>query len=223
MATGDFIAYYRVSTKRQGASGLGLEAQRESVRNYLNGGNWRLLEEFTEVESGKRDDRPMLEEALRIARLTNATIVIAKWDRLSRNAAFLLTLRDSKVKFVAADMPDANELTVGIMAVIAQHERQAISKRVKEALAIAKERGTVLGNPRLSETRPTDLTEANRQRQENYSAYLKDIRPVIDDIRKAGITTLLGIANELNRRGFQTRRGKKWTAQQVKNYTELPN
>jgi DNA invertase Pin-like site-specific DNA recombinase len=222
MATGDFIAYYRVSTKRQGASGLGLEAQRESVRNYLNGGNWRLLEEFTEIESGKKDDRPMLEEALKMCRLTNAKLIVAKLDRLSRNLEFLARLQSSKTKFVCADMPEANELTIHIMAAMAQHERQVISKRVKEALAIAKERGTVLGNPRLSETRPTDLTEANKQRQENYSAYLKDIRPVIEDIRKGGITSLLGIANELNRRGFQTRRGKKWTAQQVKNYTELP-
>lgn len=220
MANGDFIAYYRVSTKRQGASGLGLEAQRDSVRTYLNGGNWRLLAEFTEVESGKKDNRPKLEEALRMARLTNATIVIAKWDRLSRNAGFLMALRDSKVKFLAADMPEASELTVGIMAVMAQHERQAISKRVTEALAVAKSKGRKLGNPRLSECRNTDMTAARIAKRANYEAFTADILPVINDIREGGVTSKLGIANELNRRGFVTRTGKQWTAAQISLYTK---
>lgn len=220
MANGDFIAYYRVSTKRQGASGLGLEAQREAVLRYLNGGNWNLLAEFTEVESGKKDDRPKLEEALRMARLTNSTIIIAKWDRLSRNAGFLMALRDSKVKFIAADMPEANELTIGIMAVMAQHERQVISKRVKEALAVAKSRGTKLGNPRLSEAGGGDLTAARTKLSEEYAAFIADIRPIIADIRAGGITSKNGIAGELNRRGFLTRRGKQWTAQQVGMYSQ---
>src|SRR3954469_22234666 len=126
---GKFVAYYRVSTARQGRSGLGLDAQKKAVADYLDGGKWTLLREFTEVESGKDDSRPELAKALHLAGVTGATLVIAKLDRLSRNAAFLLTLRDSGAKFVAADMPDANALTVGVLALIAQHEREAISKR----------------------------------------------------------------------------------------------
>jgi DNA invertase Pin-like site-specific DNA recombinase len=149
---GKFIAYYRVSTAKQGRSGLGLEAQRRAVEDYLNGGRWKLLQEFTEVESGKHaHDRPQLTEALHLARVTGATLVIAKLDRLSRNAAFLLTLRDSGVSFVAADLPDANHMVVGVMALIAQHEREAISKRTKEALQAAKRRGVILGNPKVLE------------------------------------------------------------------------
>src|SRR5262245_47088496 len=125
MATGKFVAYYRVSTARQGRSGLGLDAQREAVAEYLNGGRHTLLREFREVESGKQNARPELAKALHLCKVTGAMLVIAKLDRLSRNAAFLLTLRDSGVKFVSADMPEANALTVGLLAVIAEHEREA--------------------------------------------------------------------------------------------------
>ena len=142
---GNFVSYHRVSTARQGRSGLGLDAQRQAVANYLNGGTRSLLREFVEVESGKLNTRPELEQALHLCKVTGATLVIAKLDRLSRNAAFLLTLRDSGVQFVAADMPDANALTVGILALIAQHEREAISRRTREALAAAKRRGIKLG------------------------------------------------------------------------------
>ena len=117
----DYIAYYRVSTQQQGRSGLGLEAQRQAVRSFLKG-NGTLLQEFTEVESGKRNDRPQLNEAIAQAQRTGATLLIAKLDRLSRNAGFIFALRDSGVKFLAVDMPDANHLTVGILAVIADHE-----------------------------------------------------------------------------------------------------
>ena len=130
---GKYIAYYRVSTQRQGRSGLGLDAQRRAVADYLNGGGWELLHEFTEVESGKSNDRPQLAKALHLAKVTGATLVIAKFDRLSRNAAFLLTLRESGANFTAADMPDANELTVGLMAILAQHEREAISEHTLRA------------------------------------------------------------------------------------------
>src|SRR3954454_23560118 len=119
MASGRFVAYLRVSTDRQGRSGLGLEAQRKAVEDFLNGGGWDLIAEFVEVESGKRDDRPKLAEALALCRLHNATLVIAKLDRLSRDAAFLLGLQRAGVRFVAADMPEANELVAGIMAVVA--------------------------------------------------------------------------------------------------------
>ena len=145
MADGKFVAYYRVSTAQQGHSGLGLDAQRDAVMRYLSNGGWPPLAEFTEIETGKGanalDRRPQLQAALAYARKHKATLIIAKLDRLSRNAAFLLTLRDSGVRFLACDMPEANDLTVGIMALVAQQEREAISRRTKEALAVAKARG----------------------------------------------------------------------------------
>ena len=133
--TGKFISYLRVSTTKQEASGLGLEAQRKAVLDYLNGGSWELLAEYMETESGKKNDRPKLSKALDHCKITGATLVIAKLDRLSRNAHFLLGLQDAGVKFIAVDMPTANELTVGIMALVAQEERKAISARTKAALA----------------------------------------------------------------------------------------
>src|SRR3954467_13708375 len=136
-----FVSYLRVSTDRQGRSGLGLEAERKAVKDFLNGGRWDLIAEFVEVESGKRDARPKLAEALALCRLHNATLVIAKLDRLSRDAAFLLGLQKAGVRFVTADMPEANELVVGIMAIVAQAERKMISARTKAALAAAKARG----------------------------------------------------------------------------------
>src|ERR1700758_2500388 len=145
MAEGRFVAYYRVSTARQGRSGLGLEAQQRAVADYLNGGSWKLVGAFTEVESGKRDDRPVLAEALAACRVHRATLVIAKLDRLARDAHFLLGLQKAGVKFRAADMPEANEMVVGIMAVVAQAERKMISERTKAALAAAMARGQKLG------------------------------------------------------------------------------
>jgi len=120
MAEGRFVAYYRVSTQKQGRSGLGLDAQREAIRQFLDGGNWTLLAEFTEIESGKRNDRTKLARAIELCRLTGGKLIIAKLDRLSRDAHFLLGLQNAGVAFVAADMPEANELTVGIMAVVAK-------------------------------------------------------------------------------------------------------
>ena len=144
------MAYERVSTARQGASGLGLEAQRKTIEVFAVSRGAEVLARFTEVESGKRADRPELAKALHLAKVTGATLVIAKLDRLSRNAAFLLALRDSGVKFIAVDMPEANDLTVGIMALVAQAERAAISRRTKEALAVAKPGGVKLGNPPMA-------------------------------------------------------------------------
>jgi DNA invertase Pin-like site-specific DNA recombinase len=144
--TGKFVAYYRVSTQKQDRSGLGLAAQRQAVADFLNGGDWKIVGEFTEVESGKKSDRPELARALAMCRLYCARLVIAKLDRLSRNAHFLLGLQESGVEFVAADMPNANQLTVGIMAVVAQDEAKRISERTKAALQAAKQRGTKLGD-----------------------------------------------------------------------------
>ena len=145
---GKFVAYYRVSTQKQGRSGLGLEAQRHAVAEFLNGGDWKIVGEFTEVESGKRSDRPELARALAMCRLHGARLVIAKLDRLSRNAHFLFGLQEAGVDFVAADTPHANRLTVGIMAIVADEERRMISARTKAAMAAAKARGVQLGGDR---------------------------------------------------------------------------
>src|SRR6478672_9282933 len=141
MGSGRFIAYYRVSTAQQGRSGLGLDAQQAAVLAYLNGGSWALLEEFTEIESGKRSDRPQLAAALAACRLHKATLVIAKLDRLARNVAFVSALMEAGVEFVAVDFPQANRLTIHILAAVAEHEASMISARTKAALAAAKARG----------------------------------------------------------------------------------
>ena len=217
---GKFVAYYRVSTARQGRSGLGLDAQQKAVTDYLNGGRWTLLRELVEVESGKHNDRPELAKALHLCRVTGATLVIAKLDRLSRNAAFLLTLKDSGVKFVAADMPDANTLTIGVMALVAQNEREAISRRTREALAAAKRRGVKLGNPHgaraLLRARKGNRAaiQAVRVRADQHA---QELRPVVDDLKAEGIVSLEGIAAALNERGMQTPRGGRWYATSVRN------
>jgi DNA invertase Pin-like site-specific DNA recombinase len=143
-----FITYARVSTQRQGQSGLGLEAQRHAVAQYLGANQCHVIGEFVEVESGRKTNRPELAKALALCRGYGATLVVAKLDRLARNAAFLLALRDSRVDFVCADMPQANRLTIGIMAVVAEAEADAISARVKAALAERRRRGFKLGNPK---------------------------------------------------------------------------
>src|SRR5215471_9744339 len=142
---GKFVAYYRVSTARQGRSGLGLEAQQAAVRAHLNGGRWKLVAEITEIETGKRADRPKLAEALKLCRIHGATLIIAKLDRLARNVAFISALMESDVEFEAVDFPQANRLTIHIMAAVAEHEAKMISERTKVALAAAKARGTKLG------------------------------------------------------------------------------
>jgi DNA invertase Pin-like site-specific DNA recombinase len=145
---GKFVAYFRVSTDRQGKSGLGLDAQRQAVMSYLDGGRWTLVAEFTEVESGKRDDnRPQLAAAIAACKRQKARLVIAKLDRLSRNLAFIAALMESGVEFVAVDNPHMNKLTIHILAAVAEHEREMISERTKAALQAAKARGKVLGNP----------------------------------------------------------------------------
>jgi DNA invertase Pin-like site-specific DNA recombinase len=152
MAKAKFVAYYCVSTAKQGASGLGLEAEQEAVRGYLNGGRWTMVAEVTEIESGKRNDRPALANALALCRVHGATLVIAKLDRLARNVNFISNLMESGIEFTAVDFPQANRLTIHILAAVAEHEAAMISSRTKAALAAAKARGTRLGNP-------TDLTD----------------------------------------------------------------
>lgn len=221
MAEGKFISYLRVSTDRQGRSGLGLEAQRDAVANYLNGGTWELLGEFVEVESGKNDARPQLARAMQECRLTGAKLIIAKLDRLSRDAHFLLGLQKAGVEFVAADMPDANNLTVGIMALIAQHEREMISKRTKEALAAAKRRGKKLGNPNgAAHLRGLGNGAAVAAVRSSARRRADDLAGTVREIRAAGTTTVRGIAAELNRRSILTPRGGRWHATSVQRLLE---
>lgn len=220
MASGNFIAYYRVSTDRQGRSGLGLEAQRKAVMDYLNGGNWQLTGEFTEVESGKRsDNRPELAKALEACRRHKAKLVIAKLDRLARNVHFISGLMESKVDFVAADMPIVDKLTVHIMAAMAEHEREQISARTKAALAAAKARGTKLGwaIPGRGHEQLYAARKGVSVRIQQADAFAANALPIIRDIEAAGITTLTGIAEALNARGIKTARGSKWAPTTVKN------
>jgi DNA invertase Pin-like site-specific DNA recombinase len=217
MAEGKWISYLRVSTDRQGKSGLGIEAQRNSVAEYLNGGNWSLVKEYVEVESGKRTDRPMLAVAIKACRAYGAKLVIAKLDRLSRDAHFLLGLEKAGIDFVAADMPNANRLTVGIMAMVAEEERRMISKRTKDALAAAKRRGKKLGGDRgVVPSRKTRAlaVAALKARADSRAA---DIAPIIADLQAAGKTSLRDIAEGLNGAGIPTARGEgEWSAVQVK-------
>ena len=224
MAAGQrLVAYERVSTARQGQSGLGLEAQRRQIAEFAATRGADVLARFTEVESGRKADRPELAKALHHAKVTGATLVIAKLDRLSRNAAFLLALRDSGVKFVAVDMPEANDLTVGIMALVAEAEREAISRRTKEALASVKARGVKLGNPNGAQSlRRAEKGGAALRAvvAANADQFVRDLAPVIADIRAAGHTSLRAIAVELTARGIRTRRGGQWG---VGNVTGLLN
>jgi len=221
MATGKFISYLRVSTARQGASGLGLEAQREAVANYLNGGRWTLVQEVVEVESGKRNDRPAIAEALRLCRLHRATLVIAKLDRLARNVHFISSLMESGVEFIAVDFPQANRLTVHILAAVAEHEATMISARTKAALSAAKARGVVLGGLRGNTARMARIgrkgNAASATVRSNVAAKRhKDLLPVIEDIRIAGHTSMKEIATALNERGITAARGGDWSAVQVR-------
>jgi len=215
MADGKFIAYYRVSTDRQGRSGLGVEAQREAVTRYLNGGNWQLLDDFVEVESGKRDDnRPQLAAALAACRKHKATLVIAKLDRLARNVAFIANLMDSKVEFVAVDLPTANRLTLHIMAAFAEHEREMISARTKAALAVRKAQGVKMGNrTNLAEAQAKGTATVKR----DADAFAANVLPVIERIKATGTTSYNAIAKALNERGVRTAKGRTWAAATVRN------
>lgn len=213
-------AYYRVSTDKQGRSGFGLEAQRQSVRALCEARSWEIVSEFTEVESGKRNDRPKLNAALDHARLTGAKLVVAKLDRLSRDAAFTLQLRNSGVDFTCADNPDVNRLTIGLLAVINEDERERISERTKAALAAAKARGVKLGNPNGAKALRR-AGKGNRASvaaiQSNAHRFAESLRGTVDAIRRDGVISLAGIASDLNARHMRTARGGKWHASSVKN------
>lgn len=221
MAIGNHVAYYRVSTQKQGRSGPGLDAQREAVRAYLDGGDWQLIGEHTEVESGKVRDRPQLATALDQCRLTGATLVIAKLDRLSRNLAFLALLMDSDVEFRAVDNPHANRFTLHILAAFAEHEAAQISARTKASLAAAKARGTVLGG-----WRPTKQHGEPRQAPGAFlgaaTAALiakaderaSRVRPIAMALQAEG-KGLRKIAAALDERHIRAPRGGTWTATAV--------
>jgi DNA invertase Pin-like site-specific DNA recombinase len=219
--TKKFISYLRVSTARQGISGLGLEAQREAVARYLDGGHWSLIQEVVEIESGKRNDRPAIAEALRLCRLHHATLIIAKLDRLARNVHFISSLMESGVEFIAVDFPQANRLTIHILAAVAEHEAVMISARTKAALGAARARGVTLGGLRGSLTRMKIIGSKGNiasavARRKTAATRNEDLLAVICDIRVAGESTPGQIARALNERGIAAARGGTWGAVQVR-------
>lgn len=206
----NFIAYYRVSTQRQGRSGLGLDAQKQSVKSYVEQVNGKLLEEFVEVETGKGANalskRPQLREAIAKAKKEKAVLLIAKLDRLARNVHFVTGLMESNVKFVCADIPEANELTLHIMAAMAQYESRRISERTKEALAQAKRRGVRLGNPQLH--------LINKPREDKAGAFAERLRPILEGFLACGMTQRR-MVEELNQLGIETPLNKRWHLPQL--------
>ena len=201
------VTYLRVSTDRQGQSGLGLEAQRAAVAPYVEAG--RLLGEFVEVESGRKDDRPQLAAALALCRQHKARLVIAKLDRLARSVALISGLMESGVEFVAADMPEANRFMLHIMAAVAEHEREMISQRTRAALAAAKARGTRLGNPR------PDTARMRASVLRRVATFRAGVLPLIRSLQAEG-RSLRGIATELNAKGIASPRGGLWYAASVR-------
>jgi DNA invertase Pin-like site-specific DNA recombinase len=221
---GGFVAYYRVSTGKQGKSGLGLEAQRQAVASYLNGGDWCIVREFTEIESGRRSDRPELERALACARLHHIPLVVAKVDRLTRSVAFLSKLLEAGVDVRFADLPaiegPTGRFMLQQMAAVAELEAGLISKRTKDALAAAKARGRTLGGHRgtalSDEARAAGRAELSRRAAERAS----DLRPTITELRERGIISLRAIAAELNARKIPTAHSGDWSATQIKRVLE---
>lgn len=213
MASGKFVAYHRVSTQKQGVSGLGLDAQKKAVTEYLNGGNWELIGEFVEVETGKGsnalDKRPQLRAALDLCRKQGATLVIAKLDRLARNVHFISGLMESKVKFVACDLPEANELTLHVMAAFAEHEAKRISQRTKDALAVAKARGVVLGKSGAS-----NLKRNIEERKSNADAFALRLKGQVEGFKLRGLSQR-DMVVELNQLRITTPKGGEWSLIQL--------
>lgn len=233
MGDGVFVSYLRVSTKEQGRSGLGLEAQRAAVAAYLNGGCWRLVAEYVEIESGRKADRPQLAAALAHCRATGARLVVAKIDRLARNVHFLSGLMESGADFVAADMPSINRLTAHIYAAVAEDEARRISERTRDALAAAKARGTKLGGTRRRKTttpagaageivmalNDEARARAVTARRIKAASRLEDLRPIVETVRAAigPDASLRQIAAELTARSIKTPSGNdNWQAVQVR-------
>ena len=215
-----YIAYYRVSTAKQGSTGLGLEAQRTDVQRFV-GCTDCIISEFTDVESGKKSNRTELLKAIVECKATGATLIIAKLDRLSRDVEFIFALRNSGVDFKACDLPDFNTLTLGMFAVIAQHEREMISQRTKKALAVKKEQGAKLGSPIASETAKAIHAKGREQHSANARGNENNIKAtaLIQSLRGNGLNWS-EIARELNAKGFRTARGKEFQAVQVQRLFE---
>lgn len=208
-----YVAYLRVSTTKQGIDGLGVAAQEQAIKAY----NGNVIATFKEVESGKKSNRPELLKAMEHCKLTGSTLIVAKLDRLSRDPDFLGMLMKSGIEFIACDMPDANKLTIRIMAAIAEHERERTSQRTKDALAQAKLRGVKLGNPNLTaDGRQTGMERGLKVIKENAEINAQRVLPTIQSFRSQG-KSLHGIAAELNAMNVKTPRNKRWTAQGVKN------
>ena len=219
MVAGDFVAYYRVSTAKQGASGLGLEAQQAAVSSYLNGGDWRIVGAFTEIESGRNSDRPELAKALAMARLRRVPIVVANVSRLTRSSAFLSKLLEAGVDVRFCDLPQIEGATgrfmLQQMASVAELEAGMIGERTRKALAAAKARGTKLGGSRgtvLTDEQRAQGRAALTARAEARSA---DLAPILAELRAEGVTTLASLADALNDRGIPAARGGAWSPMQV--------
>ncbi len=207
------IAYYRVSTDRQGKSGLGLEAQNETVKQFVTFKQWELVGEFTEIESGKKNNRPQLQEALKQCLKQKAVLVIAKLDRLGRNVAFISSLMESKVEFVAVDNPHANRLMLHLLAAFAEHEREQISTRTKEALKVAKNRGIILGKYGRNV-----LSQQNMKLADDFA---ETMIPIISELRSNGFITLRALRDELNNRSISSfRKDCQWHLDTVFNITK---
>lgn len=211
-----FIAYYRVSTDKQGASGLGLEAQQEAVERHVRAAGGRILDVFREIESGKKNDRPQIAAAIVACRARRATLIIAKLDRLARNVAFVSNLMESGIEFVACDNPHANRLTIHILAAVAEHEREMISARTRAALQAARARGVRLGSPRLVAGDAEQARRANAVRQDLAAEHAARVLPMIRAAQAAGCTSLPQIAAALMARGVKTAAGAEvWHPTQV--------
>jgi DNA invertase Pin-like site-specific DNA recombinase len=214
----NFIAYYRVSTREQGLSHLGLESQRSSVLGYImNNGN-RIIAEYTEIESGKKNNRPELIKAIAKAKEQNATLVIAKLDRLSRNLHFISTLMESKINFCCVDMPDASPLTIHIFAALAQWERERISDRTKQALQAKKDREPewIPGTPGNLTREAINKAHASTRNKAKSDQSVRFAYHFIRPLRESGLS-YQAIADKLNSEGYKTRQGMQFYPVQVRN------
>ncbi len=214
----NYVSYLRVSTTRQGISGLGLEAQRKAGTDF-GACRGEVLSEYCEIESGKRADRPQLALALADAKRSGAVLLIAKLDRLSRNVAFIANLLEGGVEIVAADNPNANRMMLQMYSVFAEEEGRAISERTKAALAAAKARGVKLGwaIPSRAGQQQEAAQKGAEQIKSAADQFAANIMPVIEQVKATGTTSLRGIAGQLNQRGLKTARGGAWYAGTVQN------
>ena len=225
MVKRNVVSYFRVSTQKQGRSGLGLQAQQKAVDDYLNGGDWHRLADYTEIESGANNSRPKLQEAIQLCKASGAVLCVARLDRLARDAEFLLKLNSSSVDFVAVDMPEANRMTVGIMALVAEQERNAISIRVKGAAAAAKARGRQLGAyDKNDKTKfvgrkgtPEDAQRAREALTARSRIRASDKLPMLKRVDPDGSMSLRAIADTLNDMDIPTVSGRgQWSANSVR-------